>query len=62
MDTIHLVKEKSLEKVMRDRETHLVMAEVQFAPDMPCFICSPDPPNVTGRLKLAMSLVYISVR
>ena len=47
---------------MRDRETHLVMAEVQFAPDMPCFICSPDPPNVTGRLKLAMSLVYISVR
>ena len=36
------------------------MEPKQLEPDIPCLICTPDPPYVTGRLKLAMNLVYRS--
>ena len=39
---------------------HLVMDPRQLEPEIPCLMWTPDPPYVTGRLKLAMNLVYRS--
>ena len=39
---------------------HLVMDTRQLDPEILCLMWTPDPPYVTGRLKLAMNLVYRS--
>ena len=39
---------------------HLVMDPRQLDPEIPCLMWTPDPPYVTGRLKLAMHMVYKS--